>query len=657
MVSALDSLWLIPLFPLIGAAVALLLATFAPGRGKALVSVLCPGTVLLSFIASVSAVAALAKEAARAHQVIFAPWLPSIGAEWGIYLDPLSAVMILIITGIGFLIHLYSVGYMAHEGGYARYFGCLNLFVFFMLLLVMANNYALLFAGWEGVGLCSYLLIGFFYRKHAAAAAGMKAFIVNRVGDAGLLLAILTTFAAFGTIRFAEVAKAPAGGASMTLLALLLFAGAAGKSAQVPLHVWLPDAMEGPTPVSALIHAATMVTAGVYLISRSSAIFSLSPDASAVVAAVGAFTAIFAATIALVQNDIKKVLAYSTISQLGYMFLALGTGAWWVAIFHLFTHAFFKALLFLGAGSVIHALDGEQDLRHMGGLKKALPVTHATMFIAAVAISGIPGLAGFFSKDAILAEAFRSGSTALYVVGLTTAGLTAFYMWRLMHLAFYGERARHASAHEGPWTMRVPLIALAAGSALAGWIGVPEQWYTPAVFRAFPLWIAPVFHQAAHAPAGTPMEWVLMGASAAVALIGVTLARYFYHHRPAMPASFEQSLKPLHGILLNKWYVDEFYERLFVSGLAKGGGRLLSHFDSGVVDGGVNGTAWLTRLSGRVSVWWDEWVVDGAITLGAYFVKLLSYPARLLQNGHLQSYALIFAMGMVALFSVYVFSR
>ncbi len=632
------------------------MAIFARGRWKRAVSVFCPGMVLLSFVWSAAAVMTLSHEPARVHQVILASWLPPMGAEWGIYLDPLSAVMILIVTGIGFLIHLYSVGYMAHESGYARYFGCLNLFVFFMLVLVLANNYALLFAGWEGVGLCSYLLIGFFYRKHAAAAAGMKAFIVNRVGDAGLLLAIFMLFATFGTIRFADIVNVPAGG--VTVLALLLFAGAAGKSAQVPLHVWLPDAMEGPTPVSALIHAATMVTAGVYLIARSSAIFGVSPEASALVAAVGAFTAIFAAMIALVQNDIKKVLAYSTISQLGYMFLALGTGAWWVAIFHLFTHAFFKALLFLGAGSVIHALDGEQDLRRMGGLKKTLTITHATMFIAAVAISGIPGLAGFFSKDAILSEAFRAGSTALYVVGLVTAGLTAFYMWRLMHLAFYGKKSVPIHAHEGPWTMRVPLIALAAGSSLAGWIGVPEQWHTPALFRAFPLWIAPVFHQALREPAGDPrMEWILMGASAAVALVGVTLARYFYHHRPAMPGSFEQSLRPLHGILLNKWYVDEFYERVFVSGLAKGGGRLLSRFDTGVVDGGVNGTAWLTRLSGRISKWWDEWVLDGGITLGAYFVKLLSYPVRVLQNGHLQSYALVFAMGMVALFSVYVFSR
>src|ERR1043166_4701938 len=357
--------------------------------------------------------------------------------------------MILVVTGIGFLIHVYATGYMAHDNGYYRFFGYLNLFVFFMLMLVLANNYALLFVGWEGVGLCSYLLIGFYFHKKSAGDAGKKAFIVNRVGDAGFVMGMLLMLSVLGTVRFTDVntvlrsgqfAPETAGFGVLSTMALLLFIGATGKSAQVPLYVWLPDAMEGPTPVSALIHAATMVTAGVYMVARSSALFVLTPNTLTVVASVGAFTAILAATIALVQNDIKRVLAYSTVSQLGYMFLALGVGAYWVAVFHLFTHAFFKALLFLGSGSVIHALGGEQDMRFMGGLKDKIPVTHLTMLIGSIAIAGIPGLAGFFSKDEILWQAFSSplGGKMLYAVGLTTAAMKAFYMWRLMNMTFYG---------------------------------------------------------------------------------------------------------------------------------------------------------------------------------------------------------------------------
>src|SRR5208337_4349337 len=405
--------------------------------------------------------------------------------------DPLSSVMILVVTGVGFLIHVYSTGYMAHDNGFYRFFGYLNLFVFFMLMLVLANNYILLFVGWEGVGLCSYLLIGFYFHKKSAADAGKKAFIVNRVGDAGFILGMLLMFSLLGTVRFLDVNAAlrsghfhaeTAGFGALSATALLLFVGATGKSAQFPLYVWLPDAMEGPTPVSALIHAATMVTAGVYMVARSAGLFQLTPSTSTVVAVVGAFTAILAATIALVQNDIKRVLAYSTVSQLGYMFLALGVGAYWVAIFHLFTHAFFKALLFLCSGSVIHAMSGEQDMRHMGGLKDKIPITHWTMFVGSVAIAGIPGLAGFFSKDEILWQAYSSplGSKFLYMIGLVTAGLTAFYMWRMMNMTFYGKsRVKpevEAHIHESPASMTVPLSILAIGSVFVGWLGVPKAW-------------------------------------------------------------------------------------------------------------------------------------------------------------------------------------
>ena len=490
----LDSIWLIPLFPLFGALVMLLIGKkldpqgpsevavapelgLAPAHGhhhsaksKALISILCPGMVLVSFLLSLGAVWQLAGTPGRAHQLIQFTWLSGLPfhtaagalarftADWGFLLDPLSGVMILVVTGIGFLIHVYSVGYMAHDGGYYRFFGYLNLFVFFMLMLVLANNYVLMFVGWEGVGLCSYLLIGFYFHKKSAADAGKKAFIVNRIGDAGFILGMLLMFSVLGTVRFLDVNKTLAGMSAethfgvLTAMAVLLFVGACGKSAQFPLYVWLPDAMEGPTPVSALIHAATMVTAGVYMVARSHLLFRLAPEASLIVVTVGGFTAFFAATIALVQYDIKRVLAYSTVSQLGYMFVALGAGAYWVAIFHLYTHAFFKALLFLGSGSVIHSLGGEQDMRRMGGLKNKIPITYATMLIGTLAIAGIPGLAGFFSKDEILWQAFSQPHAwfrVVYIFGLITAGMTAFYMWRLMAMTFYGESRvePNAAAH------------------------------------------------------------------------------------------------------------------------------------------------------------------------------------------------------------------
>ncbi|MGA9627357.1 MAG: NADH-quinone oxidoreductase subunit L [Bryobacteraceae bacterium] len=707
----LDQIWLIPLFPLFGALLMLFAGKLldpqpvsdvavAPGVGpgehtphahqhsplKFLVSLFCPGMVLLSFIFSVGAVWQLSQTAGRVHQLVQFTWLAGLPfhmangqlamfqADWGFLLDPLSSVMILVVTGVGFLIHVYSIGYMAHDNGYYRFFGYMNLFVFFMLMLVLANNYILLFVGWEGVGLCSYLLIGFYFHKKSAADAGKKAFIMNRVGDAGFILGMLLMMSVLGTVRFTDVNALLRGGhfvpevagvGVLSAMSLLMFFGATGKSAQIPLYTWLPDAMEGPTPVSALIHAATMVTAGVYMVARSSALYQLTPVTSTVVAVVGAFTAILAATIAMVQNDIKRVLAYSTVSQLGYMFLALGVGAYWVAIFHLFTHAFFKALLFLCSGSVIHAMGGEQDMRRMGALKDKIPITHWTMWVASVAIAGIPGLAGFFSKDEILWQTYSSphGSKLLWFVGLATAGLTAFYMWRLMTMTFYGkshvapEVAKHV--HESPATMTVPLIVLAAGSVLAGWLGVPELWNLGDSFRGFERWLHPAFASAAVEAAGggahdASVEWILMGLSVAVAIIGIVLAWYFYHHRPEIPDTIAKSVKPLHALLYNKWYVDEIYDFLFVNGLGKGGGRVCGAFDRNVVDGGVNGAGWLTRFASRVSIWWDTWIVDGAVRFGSFCVKMLSYPMCILETGRVQAYAFFVVVGVLAFLGYYI---
>jgi len=564
----LAHVWLVPLFPLITAGLMLLVGRKLPNKA---VSALCVGSVFLSFVFAVGAVLQLLAMPAgeRVYQMILFDWVTpgamqsSFGltpfvADWGYLLDPLSAVLILVVTGVGFLIHVYSIGYMGHEGGYYRFFGYLNLFMFSMLTLVLANNLLLLFVGWEGVGTCSYLLIGFYFLKKSASDAGKKAFIVNRIGDAGFLLGLFLIAGLFGTIRFtsagfANGAVLPSiqkalpvllehnviayGAPVMTLIGILLFVGATGKSAQIPLYVWLPDAMEGPTPVSALIHAATMVTAGVYMVARMNAIYQLAPVAREVIAVIGAATAIYAASIALVQYDIKKVLAYSTISQLGYMFLALGAGAFTGAIFHLMTHAFFKALLFLGAGSVIHALSGEQDLRKMGGLWNRIPKTSRTMLAATLAIAGIPPLAGFFSKDEILGQAFEY-HPAFWLVGFVTAGMTAFYMFRLFFLAFKDDsRIPHEAehhVHESPGTMTVPLMILALLSVIGGWIGWPKVLGGSNHFAEF---LAPVFkpvqevseHAAEH---GFASEYLLMAASVGIALLGIWIAYSIYVKNP-----------------------------------------------------------------------------------------------------------------------------
>jgi NADH-quinone oxidoreductase subunit L len=688
----LDHLWLIPLFPL---ATAALMLFFGKRLPNAAVSVLCVGSVGLSFIYALGAVLQLlaADPEHRVAQQIMFEWLtpgpmqmtggrivPFV-ADWGFLLDPLSCVMVLVVTGVGFLIHVYSIGYMGHEGGYYRFFGYMNLFMFAMLTLVLANNMLLMFVGWEGVGLCSYLLIGFYFLKKSASDAGKKAFIVNRIGDAGFILGILLTAATLGTVRFTSQGMPDASGASgilqslkaavdahalgygapvLTAIALLLFVGAAGKSAQIPLYVWLPDAMEGPTPVSALIHAATMVTAGVYMVVRMNAVYQLAPFALDVVAVVGAITSIFAASMALVQNDIKKVLAYSTISQLGYMFLALGVGAFAAGIFHLMTHAFFKALLFLGAGSVIHAMSGEQDIRKMGGLWDKIPYTAWTFAAATLAIAGIFPFAGFFSKDEILGQTYDR-FFLMWIVGFITAGLTAFYMSRLFFLTFchYCRADEHIEKHihESPRAMTVPLMILAGFSLIGGWIGWPEAFGGENRFEKF---LDPILkgvlretgevNIAHHALA---KEILLMVASLGIAFTGIYLAYEFYYTKRIAPELVAKKLPRLYQLLFRKYYVDEIYDAVVVD-RTKDLGTVLGSFDANVIDGiGVNGAGWLARFSSTLSMWWDKWIIDGLLNFGAKLMQLFSYPVRLLQTGMFSSYAMLILVGLVVLLAYY----
>ncbi|HEV2177246.1 MAG TPA: NADH-quinone oxidoreductase subunit L, partial [Terriglobia bacterium] len=587
--------------------------------------------------------------------------LAQLTVNAGFQLDPLSAVMLMVVTGVGFLIHFYSIGYMAHEGGYYRFFGYMNLFLFSMLILILADNYLMMFVGWEGVGLCSYLLIGFYFQRKSAADAGKKAFIVNRIGDAGFLLGTMLMAVTFGTVSFHDVTAMArsghfaVGNGAITAICILLFVGATGKSAQIPLYVWLPDAMEGPTPVSALIHAATMVTAGVYMVARSNALYVLAPTALQIVAVIGAATAIWAASIGLVQNDIKKVLAYSTISQLGYMFLACGVGAFAAGIFHLMTHAFFKALLFLGAGSVIHALGGEQDMRKMGALRHKIPITFATLLAATLAISGIPGFAGFFSKDAILWQSFSSpyGSKVLWTVGWITAGLTAFYMFRLLFLTFFGQSRVEPEAehhiHESPFTMLSVLVVLAILSVLGGYINWPTE--------NFARFLAPVFENtfaARHAVEFShSLELELMALSVGIALVGLGVAFVKYVKREAVPPPVGAPLNPVHEVVLNKYYVDELYDALFVNRV-KDIGNASAAFDQIVVDGGVNGAGWLTRMSGELSRFWDKWVIDGAVNVLGFGTKLMSYPVRVVQTGLFQTYAFFIVLGVLVFMAYYL---
>jgi NADH-quinone oxidoreductase subunit L len=624
------------------------------------------------------------------HTVTLYRWIPlgvnqSVGqipggvADWFVdaafRLDSLSALMLAFVTFVGFLIHVYSAGYMAHEEGYGRYFAYLNLFMFSMLVLVLGANFLILFVGWEGVGLCSYLLIGYYYEKNFAADAGKKAFVVNRIGDFGFVLGIFGVFALFGSLDFQRVFAAAAADPSaytpyMTVVCLLLFVGACGKSAQFPLHVWLPDAMAGPTPVSALIHAATMVTAGVYMVARCNVFFRLAPHAMIVVACVGAFTALFAATIGLAQNDIKKVLAYSTVSQLGYMFLACGVGAFTEGMFHVTTHAFFKACLFLGAGSVIHAMGGEQDIRRMGGLAKKISRTYWTFFIAALTISGVPFLAAFFSKDAIKAAVFHAEFEAvpwlprvLYAVALFTAGLTAFYMFRLLSLTFWGKfrgtKEQESRVHESPASMTVPLMVLAFLSIVSGYVGVPIIEHGDRIgefLKPMRLPIAGLSEKGHSAPLS--LELALMAAAVAVASIGIYLAWAWYAKgQGRTPARLAEQWPGVYRAVSNKYFVDEAYDRVFVQGLALGGGRFLWEVDATVVDLIPNGAAAVTRGVSWIASLFDQYVVDGLVNGVAGTLQGIYGLFRRAQTGRVQNYALVMGGGLFCLVAVYLLFR
>ncbi len=685
-------LLLIPLFPFIGF---LINACIGKRLSKSASGLVAVAVMVASFAVALTSVIQLAglPEESRAIVNHLFTWITAgdFTADFTLRLDPLSALMILVITGIGSLIHIYSTSYMHEEpdSEYARYFSYLNLFGSFMLVLVLGSNFLVMFVGWEGVGLCSYLLIGFYYTKKSASDAGKKAFIVNRIGDFGFILGVLMLFVQFGSIDFQQIAHEASllspevAFGTVSLATLLLFVGATGKSAQIPLYIWLPDAMEGPTPVSALIHAATMVTAGVYMIGRNAVLFSLAPDTLMVIAVVGAATAFFAGTIGLVQNDIKRVLAYSTVSQLGYMFLAMGVGAYTAGIFHLYTHAFFKALLFLGSGAVIHALAGEQDIRHMGGLKDKLPITYWTFLIGSLAIAGVPGLAGFFSKDEILFKTFEGGHMLLWVVGMLTSLMTATYMFRLVFLTFWGER-RHAPAaahghdahghghdahghgghdahghgdhlHDAPKPMAFALIALTVGSILAGYIGLPhalggsnrlEAWLEPSfsaphieasaaeATRSTEPVEAAAPAAAEHGGEGehaenTGVELGLMGLSSVVALSGIGLAWFFFVADPRRAESVAQSFSGLRTVLLNKYYVDEAYNAAIVQPIKVGSEQVLWK----VVD--VNG-------------------IDGAVNGAAESVGGLGELLRRLQTGSVRAYAASLLLGAVLVFGYYL---
>ncbi|MCX6537331.1 MAG: NADH-quinone oxidoreductase subunit L [Acidobacteria bacterium] len=779
-------IWLIPLLPAFGALVNGVVGVryFTKRTAGLLACATMAGALALSLYAFFELLGL--EPEAREYVVRPLTWISalplqlkdgSIGSfsiPWGFRLDPLSAMMILVVTGIGFLIHVYSVGYMHGEsrGAYARFFAYLNLFVFFMLMLVLGDNFAVMFVGWEGVGLCSYLLIGYYYEKKSASDAGKKAFIVNRIGDWGFIVGMFLVFSVFGTLDFRAVANAAgsmpvesAGFGTLSLITLLLFVGATGKSAQIPLYVWLPDAMEGPTPVSALIHAATMVTAGVYMVGRNAVLFSHSPETMQIVAIVGVATAFVAATIGLVQNDIKRVLAYSTVSQLGFMFLAMGVGAFAAGTFHLMTHAFFKALLFLCSGSVIHAMAGQQDMRHMGGLKKYLPVTYVTMLIGTLAIAGIFPLSGFFSKDEILFRAFLSNKY-IWGVAVVTALMTAFYMYRLMSMTFFGtyrgpafegagghgyagkghgpaaaghgaapghanashggQGGGHAAAdaslggggthghavaghgeggwhgpHESPKSMTIPLLILAVGAIIAGFVGWPAALGGNNDIEHFlhPSFIARTAETAKHAVEGATLSesahvaeskvglahegaapasagvlseqegageskehvsWYveigLMLFSLLIGITGIMVAYRFYVRAPEIADKLAQRWAGAHRVLSNKYYVDEFYDATAIAG-TMASARGLWVFDAKVVDGAVNGTGWLTMFSSWFSHVIDKYVVDGLVNFVGAVLEEGSFVFRRFQTGLIQNYALVMLFGVFAFVSIYLMKR
>ena len=695
-----DLIWLIPLFPLAGAIINGLV-TNRLGLKKPVAHTVALIGSGLAWLWGWGAVVQWMRDVGyhHAHVVSLYTWIPG-GALRTVFgttadlkvaasfqLDALSAVMLGFVTFVGFLIHIYSIGYMHSEpdGGYSRYFAYLNLFMFSMLTLVLGSNLVVLFVGWEGVGLCSYLLIGFYFEKDWCASAGKKAFIVNRIGDFGFILAIFATFMVFGSLEFTQVFPAAAADPQRfaswaTVIGLLLFIGAMGKSAQIPLYVWLPDAMAGPTPVSALIHAATMVTAGVYMVVRCNVLYRISPTALLVVAVVGGVTAVFAASIGLVQNDIKKVLAYSTVSQLGYMFLGAGVGAFVAAIFHVVTHAFFKACLFLGSGSVIHACGGEQDMRQMGGLRKKMPTTYWTFLAATLAISGIFPLAGFFSKDEILAQTFTAGAKnlnghgsvyyLLWVLGVVGAMMTAFYMFRAVYMTFHGEfrggdEAEH-HLHESPRTMTFPLVVLGSLSIVGGFIGVPLLFHHHPEWNFIERFLEPVIlpiataprHEAAevleHHAVSVGVEWLLVVLSLAVAVTGILVARRFYTGAEAFsrPKRLAEHFPLAHKLLFNKYYVDEIYNATVVAGTVKLA-DFLWEFDARVVDGAVNGARHVTVGSSFLSGIFDLKVVDGLVNLVGAAYQAASRLFRRLQVGYAQGYAMVMVIGAAVLLAVY----
>ncbi len=729
----LKLIWLIPALPLLSALVLGIFGRTLKLSEKTISWIAC-GSVFLSLVISIGAVYEfatsywpthgrpyLSREAGGfPHSFTWVPggearltWGPEAGTtvplriEWSYQLDQLSAVMILVVTFVGFWIHVFSIGYMRGDGGFYRFFAQMNLFMFMMLVLVMSSNFLMMFVGWEGVGLCSYLLIGYYFHWNYAAYASKKAFIVNRVGDFGFLLAMFAIFSLFGTLQFTEVMELAKNDAYLpqeafgmwglaSWIALGLFIGATGKSAQIPLYVWLPDAMAGPTPVSALIHAATMVTAGVYMVTRTNVIFQKSPTMMFVVALVGVATAVWAASMGFTQTDIKKVLAYSTISQLGYMFLACGVGAFAAGIFHLYTHAFFKALMFLGAGSVIIALHHEMDMRRMGGLARFMPITYRTFLAGWLAICGIPLFSGFFSKDEILWRTFSTevipGGRWLWLLGFLGAGMTAFYMTRLVALTFWGEprfvvaggsgasheHGAHAGhqVRESPRVMTIPLIVLAVGATVSGFIGWPEslggtnrfeKWLEPVIWHRAPepgglgFGHGPTAaaHEAlvgvgAHAEAHSAMEYVLMLASIALAAGVMYGCAILYLRRRDRLEAIVRAIRPLYVASANKYWVDEFYEGVFVRGLALGLSRFSWRVDARGVDGGVNGSAWMTVFWSKVSGWFDLYVVDFIVNAIGAMMKLFSTVFRMAQTGFAQNYALVITTGLFLLTAVYL---